>query len=130
MKHIKNTLYILTPETYLCLQNENILVKVGGEEKVRVPALGLEAVYCFGNVTVSTPLIAFCGERGISLAFSPNTADFTAGYRGRCMEMSFCGGCSIRQWRIRCAELGSRKTSCSESSRRVKPFCSECGAST
>ena len=69
MKHIKNTLYILTPETYLCLQNENILVKVGGEEKVRVPALGLEAVYCFGNVTVSTPLIAFCGERGISLCF-------------------------------------------------------------
>lgn len=69
MKHIKNTLYILAPDTYLCLQNENILVKVGGEEKIRVPALGLEAVYCFGNVTVSTPLIAFCGERGISLCF-------------------------------------------------------------
>lgn len=69
MKHIKNTLYILTSETYLCLQNENIMVKVGGEEKIRVPALGLEAVYCFGNITVSTPLIAFCGQRGISLCF-------------------------------------------------------------
>lgn len=69
MKHIKNTLYILTRGTYLSLQNENILVRVGGEEKVRVPALGLEAVYCFGNITVSTPLIAFCGERGISLCF-------------------------------------------------------------
>lgn len=69
MKHIKNTLYILTPGTYLSLQNENIHVKVGGEEKVRVPASGLEAIYCFGNITVSTPLIAFCGERGICLCF-------------------------------------------------------------
>ncbi|MCC8066092.1 MAG: hypothetical protein LIO78_03100 [Clostridiales bacterium] len=38
MKQLKNTLYILTPETYLSLQNEAIAVKVGGTEKVRVPA--------------------------------------------------------------------------------------------
>ncbi len=69
MKQIKNTLYILTEQTYLSLQNENILVKVGGEEKVRVPAIGLESIYCFGNITVSTPLIGFCGERGITLCF-------------------------------------------------------------
>ncbi len=44
MKHIKNTLYILTPETYLSLQNENILLKVGGEEKVRVPAISVDSI--------------------------------------------------------------------------------------
>ncbi|MCD8116162.1 MAG: type I-C CRISPR-associated endonuclease Cas1c [Oscillospiraceae bacterium] len=69
MKQLKNTLYILTPETYLSLQNEAIAVKVGGEEKVRVPAATIDSICCFGNITVSTPLIAFCGQRGISLCF-------------------------------------------------------------
>lgn len=69
MKHLLNTLYILTPDTYLFLENEAIGVKIGGEEKVRVPAHTITSVYCFGNVTVSTPLIGFCGQRGISLVF-------------------------------------------------------------
>ena len=30
MKHLLNSLYILTPESYLFLQNETIGVKVGG----------------------------------------------------------------------------------------------------
>ena len=34
MKQLQNTLYILTPETYLFLQNEAIAIKVGGVEKV------------------------------------------------------------------------------------------------
>ena len=69
MKQLQNTLYILTPETYLSLQNETIAVKVGGVEKVRVPAHTINAIYCFGNITVSTPLIGFCGSHGISLIF-------------------------------------------------------------
>ena len=69
MKQLQNTLYILTPETYLSLQNETIAVKVGDVEKVRIPAHTISSIYCFGNVTVSTPLIAFLGQHGISLAF-------------------------------------------------------------
>ena len=63
-----NTLYILTPDTYLFLQNETIAVKVGGVEKVRFHPyhqLHLLLLKC----DVSTPLIGFCGERGISLVF-------------------------------------------------------------
>ncbi len=82
MKHIKNTLYILTPETYLALQNENILVKVGGVEKVRVPANTIEAILSFGNITVSTPLIAFCGQRGISLCFFSEYGKFYGRIQG------------------------------------------------
>lgn len=69
MKHIKNTLYVLTQGSYLALQNETIAVMVGGQEKVRIPAQTLEAIYCFANFNVSTPLIAFCGQHGIALAF-------------------------------------------------------------
>ncbi|MCC8075124.1 MAG: type I-C CRISPR-associated endonuclease Cas1c [Clostridiales bacterium] len=82
MKQLKNTLYILTPETYLFLQNEAIAVKVGGVEKVRVPANTIDSICCFGNVTVSTPLIAFCGQRGIALCFFSEYGKFYGRVQG------------------------------------------------
>lgn len=82
MKQLLNTLYILTPDTYLFLENEAIGVKIGGEEKVRVPAHTIASVYCFGNVTVSTPLIGFCGQRGISLVFLSEYGKFYGRIQG------------------------------------------------
>jgi len=69
MKKLLNVLYLLTEDSYLNKQGDTISVKVGGVEKVRVPAHTIESIICFGNTTVSTPLISFCGERGISLTF-------------------------------------------------------------
>ena len=69
MKKLLNTLYILTPDSYLFFRNETICVRVGGEDKVSVPAISIESIVCFSQVTVSTPLIGFCGERGIGLVF-------------------------------------------------------------
>lgn len=73
MKKLLNTLYITTPDSYLYCQNETIAIKVGGAEKLRIPSHGIESIICFSDTAVSTPFIAFCGERGISLSFhSPN----------------------------------------------------------
>lgn len=69
MKPLLNTLYVTTPDSYLFWENECVAVKIGGEEKVRIPSHTLDAILCFGNATVSTPLVRFCGERGIALAF-------------------------------------------------------------
>ncbi len=69
MKKLLNTLYVLTPSSYLHCSNEAVVVEVGGEEKVRIPAHTLESIVCFGVMTVSTPLIEFCSQRGIALAF-------------------------------------------------------------
>lgn len=82
MKQLLNTLYILTPDTYLFLENETFGVKIGGEEKVRVPAHTITSVYCFGNVTVSTPLIGYCGQRGISLIFLSEYGKFYGRIQG------------------------------------------------
>lgn len=76
MKPLQNTLYVLTPDSYLFWENECIGVKVGGEEKVRVPSHTIESILCFGNATVSTPLIRFCGERGISISFLSENGQF------------------------------------------------------
>lgn len=69
MKKLLNTLYLLTPNSYLFCRNETIAVKVGGVEKNAVPAKDIEAIVCFGQMTVSTPLLEFCGKRGISVTF-------------------------------------------------------------
>lgn len=69
MKKLQNTLYILTPGSALSLGNEAVVVAVGGEEKLRVPAHGIESILCFGNTTVTTPLIQYCGEKGISISW-------------------------------------------------------------
>lgn len=82
MKHLQNTLYILTPESYLFLQNETIGVKVGGTEKIRIPAHTIDSIYCFGNVTVSTPLIGFCGTHGIHMVFLSEYGKFYGRIQG------------------------------------------------
>ena len=42
MKKLLETLYVTTPDSYLFCRNENICVKIGGEEKASVPAVMLD----------------------------------------------------------------------------------------
>lgn len=76
MKPLQNTLYITTPDSYLFWENECIAVKIGGIEKVRIPSHTIDSILCFGNTTVSTPLIRFCAERGIGLTFLSENGKF------------------------------------------------------
>ena len=76
MKRLLNTIYILTPGSYIHVRNQNIVVEMDGEEKISVPAHTIEAIICFGQNTVSTPLIGFCGEMGISIAFLSENGKF------------------------------------------------------
>ena len=57
-------------------------VKVGGVEKNAVPAKDIEAIVCFGQMTVSTPLLEFCGERGISVTFLSPHGRFCGRFHG------------------------------------------------
>lgn len=76
MKKLLETLYVTTPDSYLFCRNENICVKIGGEEKASVPAVMLDGIVCFGEMTVSTPLIGFCAEHGITLTFLSSNGRF------------------------------------------------------
>lgn len=82
MKKILNVLYILTPESYVSRQGETISVRVGGEEKVRIPIHTIESIVCMANTTVSTPLIGLCGEAGIGLAFLSENGKFYGRFTG------------------------------------------------
>lgn len=76
MKKLGNVLYILTEDSYLYCQNETIAVKVGGCEKVRIPAHTVESIICLKNTTVTTPFIGFCCKHGISLSFHSDNGRF------------------------------------------------------
>ena len=82
MKKLLNTLYVLTPESYLYCRNENICIKCGDEEKLSVPALTIDSIVCFGKMTVSTPLLEFCGEHDISVTFLSENGNFMGRFYG------------------------------------------------
>jgi len=69
MKQLLETIYILTPDSYVFHRNENICVLIGGEEKVSVPASRVEAIVFFGKNSLSTSLIWFCGTHNITVSF-------------------------------------------------------------
>lgn len=73
MKKLLETIYVLTPDSYVYHRNENICLSIGGEEKASVPVSMVDAIVFFGKNTVSTSLIWFCGKHGITLTFlDPN----------------------------------------------------------
>jgi len=83
MKKLQNVLYILTPESYLYIQGECICVKVAGEERVRVPSHTIESIVVLTNTTISSPLVRFCGETGITVSFLDDFGRFQGRLYGK-----------------------------------------------
>ena len=69
MKKLLNTLYVTTPDAYLSLDGENIVLLQDKNELGRVPLHNLEGIVCFGYRGVSPALMGACAERGIGLCF-------------------------------------------------------------
>lgn len=69
MRRLLNTLFVLTEDAYLSLENENVVVKKGDEVLGRVPLLTLENILYFGYKGASPFLMGECAKRGIGLCF-------------------------------------------------------------
>ncbi len=78
MKHLLNTLYVTTPENYLSLDNENVVVNKGKEVIVKLPLHTLESIYCFTYSGASPALMSACVEKGINLVFFSPFGKFQA----------------------------------------------------
>lgn len=83
MKKLLNTLYITKQETYLHKDRETIVIKHGDEKLGQFPVLTVGNILCFGQVSISPPLMGFCGERGIGLSFYSEYGKFLARVLGR-----------------------------------------------
>jgi CRISPR-associated protein Cas1 len=69
MKKLLNTLYVTTQGAYLHQEGEAVVVKVEGQEKLRLPIHTLGGIVCFGNVLCSPFLLGLCGQRGVNVGF-------------------------------------------------------------
>ncbi|MCH5324223.1 MAG: type I-C CRISPR-associated endonuclease Cas1 [Eubacterium sp.] len=82
MKKLLNTLYVTSPNRYLSLDGENIVVLERQEEIARVPLHNLQSVVTFGYTGASPALMAACAKRDIDLVFLSNSGRFLARVSG------------------------------------------------
>jgi CRISPR-associated protein Cas1 len=78
MKRHHNTLYVTTQGAYLASEGETVVVRVGEEDRLRLPLHLLEGIVCFGRVSASPPLMAACSERGVAISFLSEHGRFLA----------------------------------------------------
>lgn len=69
MKKLLNTLYVTSPDTYLSLDGENVVVLKEQQEAVRIPLHNLESILAFGYTGASPALMGRCAKSGPSLTF-------------------------------------------------------------
>lgn len=73
MRKLLNTLYVTTPQSYLSLDGENLVVLLEDNEKFRMPFVNIEGIVCFGYMGASPALMGKCADKNISLSFlKPN----------------------------------------------------------
>lgn len=69
MRILGNTLYVTTPDAYLALDGENVVIQKSGNELRRIPLHNLDGIVAFGYTGASPALMGACAERGVALTF-------------------------------------------------------------
>lgn len=82
MKKILNTLYITTPDRWLSLDGENVVISDKGSDIGRVPLHNIESIITFGSVGATPALMEKCAEDNIGLYFLSRSGKF---------QCSICG---------------------------------------
>ena len=78
MRKLLNTLFVTTEDSYLALENSNVVVLNGDERKGQFPLSILESILCFSYKGASPALMGACAERGIQLCFMSPRGRFLA----------------------------------------------------
>lgn len=78
MRHMLNTLFVLTEDAYISLDNQNVVVRREDEVIGRVPLHTLERIIYFGYKGASPILMGECVTRGIGLSFHSPRGKFLA----------------------------------------------------
>lgn len=82
MKRTLNTLFVTTQNTYLAKDGETVAVKKDRQTLLRAPIHTLGGIVCFGQVSCSPFLMAFCAEQGVSVSFLTENGRYLAGVSG------------------------------------------------
>lgn len=78
MRKLMNILYVTSPDAYLSLDGENVVVLIEEKEKIRVPLHNLEGIVTFGYTGASPAFMGQCAKRNIALSFLTKNGRFLA----------------------------------------------------
>ena len=82
MRRLLNTLYVTTPDAYLSLDGENVVILKDDEVLLRVPLHNLEGIVTFGYTGASPALMGACAKSGIAISFCTVHGRFIASVTG------------------------------------------------
>ena len=99
MRHLLNTLYILSEDIYLSLDGENVVANQNKQAAARYPLHTLQNIITFSYAGASPALMGACAERQIGLAFCTPRGRFLARV---CGESS--GNVLLRRTQYRAAD--------------------------
>ena len=83
MKKLANTLYVTTPEAFLTLEGETVVIKKNDKKSMRLPLHNLENIVCFNWLGVSPALMGACVKHKIGLCFLTPYGKFLARVTGK-----------------------------------------------
>lgn len=83
MKKLLNTLYVTSPDRYLSLDGENVVILKSSEEIGRVPLHNLERIITFGYTGASPALMGKCAADNKELVFMSGSGKFLARVEGK-----------------------------------------------
>lgn len=78
MRRMLNTLFVMTPETYLSLNNDNVVVNLEKKILGQFPLHTLEQIMYFGYRGASPALMGACAKYGVGLSFFSINGRFLA----------------------------------------------------
>ncbi|HIY10315.1 MAG TPA: type I-C CRISPR-associated endonuclease Cas1c [Candidatus Anaerofilum excrementigallinarum] len=82
MRKMLNTLFVLTEDSYLTLEGENVVISQDKRQTARFPLHTLESILCFSYPGASPALMGACAERGVGLSFFSPRGKFLARVAG------------------------------------------------
>lgn len=82
MRKLLNTLYVTNPEAYLAREGQQVVVRIEGEDKFKIPIHNLEGVVSFGYCGASPALLGLCAEKGVSVTFLRESGRYLASLNG------------------------------------------------
>lgn len=83
MRKLLNSLFVLTEDSYLSLDGENVVVNRERQELARFPLHTLESILCFTYPGASPALMGACAEHHVDLAFFSPRGKFLARILGK-----------------------------------------------
>lgn len=83
MRKLLNTLYVTTPDVFISLDGNNVVLIKEGKKAFQIPVCNLEGIICFNYLGASPKLMQYCTENNIYISFLTPQGRFQASVFGK-----------------------------------------------